>query len=114
MNPWPRRLAYTLAILVWLIIMTIPIFTFSLAAQQQLQLGSAEDNHIRIFLIQEKSAEGIGLEIARPVSSTPGCTQTSVNYFMWSGEPQNVTYCQCTDLQSDHTLSATPGACSSE
>lgn len=114
MNPWPRRLAYALAILVWLVFMSIPFFAFSLAARQQLQLGSAEDNHIRIFLIQEKSAEGIGLEITRPVSSTPGCAQTSVDYFMWSGEPENVTYCQCTDQQSGHALSATQGACSSE
>lgn len=112
MNPWPRRLAYLLAIVVWLIFLSIPFLSFALAARNQLQLGTAEGNHIRIFLVQETSAEGIGVEITRLESSTPGCAQSSVRYFMWKGEPQNVTFCQCIDLETGHALSASQGVCS--
>ena len=113
MNPWLRRLAYFLFILVWLLLLSIPFFSFALAARNQLQLGSPESNHIRIFLVQEKDAEGIGLETTRPNSSGPGCAETSVRYFMWNGDPENVTYCQCLDLETGHALSATQGPCNS-
>jgi hypothetical protein len=112
MRPWVRRLAYLLGILLWLLVLSIPFFMFALAARQQLQIGAAQENHIRLFLIQEKDAEGIGLEIARPEPDNPNCAQTSVRYFMWSGEPENVTFCHCFDPQTGHSLSATPGACS--
>ncbi|MFN2143167.1 MAG: hypothetical protein ACK2U5_21955 [Candidatus Promineifilaceae bacterium] len=108
-----RRLAYIVVIFFWLLLMSIPFFMFSLAARQQLQVGPAEDNHIRVFLIQERDAEGIGLEIARAQANAPGCTQTSVRYFMWKGEPENVVFCSCVDMETGDTLPASPGACRS-
>ena len=108
-----RRLAYIVVIFFWLLLMSIPFFMFSLAARQQLQVGPAEDSHIRVFLIQERDAEGIGLEIAREQANAPGCTQTSVRYFMWKGEPENVVFCSCVDMETGDTLPASPGACRS-
>jgi hypothetical protein len=113
MNPWLRRLGYLLVILVWLILMSLPLFSFVLAARNQLQIGSSEGNHIRIFLVQEKDAEGLGLEIKRLDSINPGCAETSVRYFMWTGRPANVTFCQCVDLETGHALSTTQAECSS-
>lgn len=91
--------------------MSIPFFLFSLAARNQLQVGSPESNHIRIFLVQEKEAEGIGLEVKRLDSANTGCAETSVRYLMWEGVPENVTFCQCVDLETGHALSTTQGAC---
>jgi hypothetical protein len=113
MNRWIRRLAYLLVILLWLFLLSIPFFMFSLAARQQLQVGSAESSHVRVFLIQERDVEGIGLEIARAAAGEPGCTQTSVRYFMWNGEPENVNFCSCVDLETGKALPASPGACAS-
>ena len=93
--------------------MSIPLFSFSLAARNQLQLGADEGSHVRIFLIQERNAEGIGVEITRPDRLSPGCVETSVRYFMWKGEPENVTFCHCIDLESGYALPASPGACRS-
>jgi hypothetical protein len=112
MNPWLRRIVYLLVILVWLILMSLPLFSFVLAARNQIQMGSTEGNHIRIFLVQEKDAEGLGLEIKSLDSTNPGCAETSVRYFMWAGKPENVTFCQCVDPATGDALSAIQGACS--
>lgn len=113
MKPWSRRLVYLFLLILWLLLISVPFFSVALATRTQLQLGTAQSDHIRLFLIQEKDVEGLGLEITRSVSSSPGCSQTGVRYFMWSGEGENVTYCQCIDAVTGDTLSATPGACSS-
>lgn len=107
MRRWPKYLGCTLILLVWLFFVTLPFFAFTLAARQEIAVGGAQ-NHIRVFLLQEKESEGIGLEITRPFSGTPSCTTTSVNYFMWVGEPQNVTYCLCGDVQNGQ---AQPAPC---
>lgn len=113
MNPWPRRLTYLLVVLAWLLLISIPFLSFSLAARTQLQLGAAEGSHIRLFLIQDTDSEGIGLEFVRPVSSNSGCTQSSVNYFMWKGDPENVAFCQCLDPDTGYALPAEQGTCRS-
>ena len=81
---------------------------FSLAMRTEISIG----NNIRIFLISEEVGEGIGVEWQRPFSTTnQECTQTSVNYFMWAGEGENVTYCQCIDVATGETLPSTPTGC---
>lgn len=69
-------------------------------------------NNVRVFLVSEKHGEGVGLEWKRPFfSSDEVCMQTAVNYLMWEGEPENVTYCQCNDLATGAQLSSTPNPC---
>ena len=97
MNRWLRRLIYTLIIIVWLIIMSFPVFALVLASNQQIELGSDPNRHLRIFLVQEEEANGVGIEWARNARSANTCTKTSVNYVMWEGEGESVTYCQCYD-----------------
>ena len=60
-----RRLAILSFIVIWLILLSLPGLAFSLAARGQLQMGETEGNHLRIFLLQERDAEGIGLERAQ-------------------------------------------------
>jgi hypothetical protein len=111
MNKWLRRLVYLVIFLAWLVLVSLPFFAFNLAARQQLQLGSSEGSHLRIFVLQEPSAEGIGVEWARPASVRASCMQTDLRYFMWEGEPDNVAFCQCFDTATGAAQSATPNAC---
>jgi hypothetical protein len=111
MNTWPRFIGCFLLILIWLFFISLPIFAFTLAARQQIQLGSDERSHLRIFLLQEKDAKGIGIELARPFSTNPPCSQTSVRFFMWAVPSKNVTFCQCYDPQTNDNLPAVPGVC---
>jgi len=99
-------------IIFWFFLITVPALSIYLAVNTQLQIGAAENNHLRIFLVQEKNAEGLGFEIIRPFPSTPSCAQTTITYWMWKGKPENVTFCQCNEQQSNARHFATPGGCS--
>ena len=111
MNRWPRYFGYLIFLLVWLFLIGLPAFAFILAAQGQIELGSTEGQYLRIFLLREEDAEGLGIVWARPLSSQPLCLQTSVRYVLWAGQAQNVTFCQCIDPTTDAQLPAIPGPC---
>ena len=112
MNTWPRFIGRFLFVLIWLFFISLPIFAFVLAARPQIRIGGDERSYLRIFLLQEKDAEGVGVELTRPFSTNPSCSQTYVRFFMWTGTPKNVTFCQCFDLQTNDNLPAAPGVCS--
>ncbi len=97
MNRWLRRLVYLLIALLWLLIMVFPIFAFSLATNGEMNWGQEGGRQVRLFLLQEKDAEGVGLQISRPQTDTPTCVNTRVTYFMWTGTGQNNEYCACMD-----------------
>ena len=111
MNTRSSFIGRVLFILIWLFFISLPIFASVLFTRQQIQIGGDERGHLRIFLLQEKDAEGVGFELARPFSTNPPCSQTSVRFFMWTGDPENVTFCQCFDPQTNEYLPATPGVC---
>lgn len=75
--------------------MAFPFVSVILATQGQIELGEVPGNHVRLFLVQERDAQGIGVEWTRPVNEPAGCAQTSLTYFMWEGEGEGVTYCRC-------------------
>ena len=105
-----RRFLYLLFFIVWLLVMSFPVVAVVLAARHEIQLGSDPRSHLRLFLVQERRAEGVGLEWTRRVRKATGCSQTSVVYLMWKGEGKNVIFCQCYD--DDGTLvSSAPKAC---
>lgn len=101
MNRRPRYVGYLVFLLVWLFLISLPTFAFIFAVRGQVELGRTEGLYLRVFLVQEKDTEGVGIEFARPVSSQPTCLQTSVRYFLWAGQPQNATFCQCIDPRSN-------------
>lgn len=112
MNSRRKYIGRSIILIIWLFLISLPLFALTLAARQQITIGSEEDNHLRIFLLQEKDAEGIGIELARPFSADPFCIQTTVRYFMWTGEPEDTTFCQCFDPQTNDHLPAAIGVCS--
>jgi hypothetical protein len=105
MKRWLRRLLYLLFFIIWLLVMSFPFVAFLLATQGELQLGSSARNHLRLFLIQEEEADGLGLEWTRPSPQAPSCSRTTVSFFLWEGEGNNVSYCQCYDTLTGDLLS---------
>jgi hypothetical protein len=82
-------------LLIWLVIMSLPLLSVVLAMRGQIQLGGEEGAQARIFLLQERHVEGVGVEWSRPVRSEPECRRTAVIYFMWRGEGENVRFTSC-------------------
>lgn len=95
MRPWLRRLTYFLVILVWLIIVSLPALAFFVAMNEQVQFGSDPQSHVRIFLLQDQDAQGVGLEWARRTDGN--CARTSLRYWLWEGNADPISYCQCYD-----------------
>jgi hypothetical protein len=104
MKLWLRRFLYLAIVLLWLLVMSLPTFAFFLAMRGQLQLGSQDGRFVRVFLLQEPDAEGVGVERQRLLREPPGCRQTTVSYWMWVGEAENVSFCQCFDPVSNAPL----------
>lgn len=106
-----RRLAYALVLLIWLLIMLFPVVAVVLATQGEIQVGKETDSHIRLFLLQERENEGVGIEWTRRVREPAQCAQSSLIYLLWKGEGDNATYCQCYD-EAGAIIVSRPGACS--
>lgn len=117
MNVWLRRLLMLLFALFWLVLILAPTLAFVLARNGQIQIGSSEGRHWRLFMVQEADAEGLGLERGRPVSppfdapESSACLQTTITYWMWTGVGQDALYCQCVDSTTGNLLDVTPPAC---
>lgn len=97
MKRWLRRLGTTLLLISWLVVMAFPVVAFLLATQQQIQLGGTDGRHLRLFLLQEADAGGIGVEWSR--SAGDNCLKTSIGYLLWDGDENGsaISYCRCLD-----------------
>jgi hypothetical protein len=105
MNRWLKRSLTVVFLIFWLLIMLFPCMAFSLAMRTEIQVGS----NVRIFLVSEEAGEGIGVAWQRPfTASDRDCVQTAVTYFMWTGEAENISYCQCTEPTTGAQLPSTP------
>lgn len=93
------RLGYTALVVLWLAVMCGPAFFCALVLNSgELVWGDDPDDQVRVFLMQERGQEGLGVQWTRPLSSDssePLCTQTTVRYWMWAGEGENATMCTC-------------------
>lgn len=100
MSPVVRRVAYASAVLIWLVVMTFPVIAFVLAARGEIQVGQSTSGHVRVFLLEEDSAQGIGIEWTRAAGSE-SCYRTTVNYLLWKGgnAALNTAYCLCYEAE---------------
>jgi hypothetical protein len=111
MKKWFRRLAYFFIVIVWLALMSFPLFAFFLATSGEIMIGSLQESHLRLFLINSEGHQGLGLERSRRASGQDDCYLIEVKYLLWEGkEPgQNTDYCICND--SDAGFAAQPVSC---
>jgi hypothetical protein len=84
--------------------MVLPFAAAALAIRGQIEIGGNDGRHLRIFLIQERNSEGVGVAWSRPLSAAPNCRRTSVSYLMWRGTGENVSYCLCSDPATGETV----------
>ncbi|MDT8305744.1 MAG: hypothetical protein RRC07_07385 [Anaerolineae bacterium] len=105
-----RRIVYAVLLLLWLVVMLFPVFAVVLATRQQIELGSDPQRQVRIFLVQESAARGVGVEWTRPARGRADCTQSQLVYLMWRGVGENASFCTCYD-DDGSMLSSNPGAC---
>jgi hypothetical protein len=103
-NRGVRALGCAVATLLWLAAMALPILAAVLAVRGQIELGSDEGHHLRVFLVQERAAEGVGLVWSRVVATAPNCRQTAVRYLMWRGAGENASFCVCYDPATGEAL----------
>jgi len=91
--------------------MSFPIGAAILASNGQIEVGSQQTAyHIRLFLVQERDQEGVGIEWSRQ-ADIKGCRQGTISYVMWEGRAENAHYCTCTDAAGS-VIRSDPGACS--
>ena len=97
-----RRGIYVIIVAVWLILMILPIIAFMLAARGEINVGSEPNAGVRLFLINSKDQQGVGIERRGELSQQRGCFDISLNYFLWEGKSGdlNTSYCQCYDTET--------------
>ncbi|GAB4160329.1 MAG: hypothetical protein Fur0021_32170 [Candidatus Promineifilaceae bacterium] len=111
MKQWLRRLGCFLLVLIWLVIVSLPLLAVIVARSGQVRLGAQESAHVRLFLVQEEESNGLGIEWTRASRQAEGagsCWRTSVSYWLWKGEGENVMYCQCVDAAGNFTHACSP------
>lgn len=109
MKQWLRRLLYFVVFVIWLLFMVFPFVAFTLATNGQLQLGN--ERYLRIFLVQETEANGVGVEWRRGLFQPNDCLRTSIAFLMWEGNSEGVSYCQCYDPVTNEALPVIGNAC---
>ena len=94
------RLGCALGLLVWFVLILSPCLLFTLATQGEmsLNLGSAPGQTARLWLVMEPDERGLGLSLPSVQSGRDGntiCVQTDVRYFLWQGQADAISYCEC-------------------
>lgn len=113
-----RRPGCIIGLVIWFTVLLTPCFFIILATRGEVAIatGSAPEQQIRIWLVQEARQSGIGLSTAQVLQvNDQTCVQTHVNFILWRGEADPTQYCTCY-LQDDaewQLLSAEQGMCPS-
>lgn len=110
MSKAAKKLGIVILVTVWFILIMMPTFAIFLASRQQIDVDIG-NTKLRIFLLQQANAEGLGIESTHPSKVNANCQQTSVRYLMWVGESENVIFCHCQDPQTNSSIPAFNGSC---
>ncbi|MBI3762422.1 MAG: hypothetical protein HY260_11255 [Chloroflexi bacterium] len=99
-SPWLRRLGCMGGAVLWLAILSLPLFVFILAIKGEMTWKRSEFVEDRIWLIRETENRGVAYSAARVVSNReaaggPICVRTRVKFFMWQGAAQDAEFCEC-------------------
>lgn len=83
------------------ILFIIPIFACRLISNGQLEWGDPDRNQVRIFILQDPDQEGIGFQRTQARGQDGRCIENSVAYWMWAGEAENSSRCECSGETSN-------------
>ncbi len=91
---WSRRFLTTGLLLLWALIVITPLVAIYLSRHGQVTLGPA-----RLFLVQSRDTNGVGLQTTSAVRDQPACQKVSVRFFFWEGGEANANTvnCACSD-----------------
>ncbi len=116
------RLGCAVGLVIWAILILSPCILITLAAQGEINIstGDAPDQRLRIWLIMEAAQRGVGISNASIHKQDNGqtCVQTDTSFFLWQGQADSVSYCECyqhEDGSQDWAATGlTPGQCEAE
>lgn len=111
-----RNPGCVIALILWFAALLSPCVLLYLAMRGEISIttGSAPEQRVRIWLVQETQQSGIGLSNAAVLETEEAlCVQTNVTFVLWRGRAEPTAYCECyTQTPSGwQTLSVQENAC---
>ena len=104
---WFRRGGCLVIFIIWLGLMLLPCFFITLLVEKEIIISRSDvpEHEYRFFLLEQPDEQGIGISRARIISGGEDedavCVVTSVSYYLWEGEGDNSTYCNCYEKSGD-------------
>ncbi len=92
------RLGCGIGLVIWAILLLTPCFLITLAVRGEISLntGAAPEQRLRIWLVMEARERGLGISTAELHEKDDlTCVQTNVQFVLWQGQADPVSYCQC-------------------
>jgi hypothetical protein len=105
-KPMTRR-GCVLGVAAWLVVMALPVCALVFAARGELSWQRGPFTADRVWLVNMESgrgqerASGLAYSASRVRSRPPAgsegavCVETDVYFFLWRGQSEAVTYCEC-------------------
>ena len=113
-----KRLGCIGCLIIWFLILLLPCGLIALAVRGEIVIsqGEAPEQDLRIWLIMEIGERGIGVSTTSPFPGANNeeiCIQTDVSYYLWEGQADPVSYCQCYQADNWEPTRFAQGICAS-
>jgi hypothetical protein len=101
MRYYARRAGCGLLFVFWLALMSLPCLLVNLVVYKEIIIprGDLPGQETRLFLLDSPDQRGLGLSTSSLKSGGEAagqyCLITQVSYFMWEGEGEGLSYCNC-------------------
>ena len=94
---WQKRLLWTIAGVVWLAIISLPVLALLLAVRGELSWQPGDFRQYRVWVVMEEDERGLGWEVRRVASRSvrDTCLQTTVGFWLWQGQQSRSIFCEC-------------------
>lgn len=94
-----RRIGCTIALVLWFTLLLVPCFLIVMAVQGEIVItqGDLPGQQLRVWLIMEADQRGFGVSSATVYrdGDNNACVQTDTRFWLWEGEADPVSYCEC-------------------
>lgn len=98
-NKLVSRVGLGVALILWGLFISMPCAVIALAVQREIIVtwSDVPEDNLRLWLIQDRAARGVGLSTARRVEVESGalCVITDTRFFLWQGRADNAHQCSC-------------------